>query len=142
MNQADDDPLDTTVAGRQTFEAVKETFCSDGWNTYELHSQQNPSAPESTVFTLKRDDISIYSDSHPTKLLPLGQNLTVYVSSPSHEEAKYFHIRNFFMETLVGVNICDDTTFCPTDADCNHVDFSCTCHAGTQNEGDFTTFYP
>ena len=136
MNQADDDPMDTAVADRQPFEAVKETLCRDGWNTYELNSQQNQSAPESTVFTLKQNDISIYSDSHPTKLLPNGQNLTVYVSSPSHEAAKYFHVRNFFMEKLVGMDICDDTTFCPPDADCSDVDFSCTCHAGTENEGD------
>ena len=141
MNQADDAPLDPGVANRHSFEAIKEINCLDGWNTYELRSEQNASAPDLTIFTLKKDAMIIYSDSHPTKLLPSGQNVKVYVSSPSYESAKYFHVQNFFMVALAGTDICDDTTFCPPDAVCSADDFSCTCHEGTENEGYCKGFY-
>ena len=131
MNQADNSPKDPNVLGRLGHEAIHDTTCDEGWYTYELISKQDPDDPATTNYTLTQDGVEIYSDSHPTKLLPNGDQIEVHVSDPEHSAATAFHIRNFYIETLTDNDICDDPTFCPDDSLCSAEDFTCTCHFGT-----------
>lgn len=131
MNQADNSPKDPNVEGRQGYESILDTTCTEGWFTYQLISKQDPEDPATTNYTLTQDGIEIYSDSHPTKELPNGEMMKVYVTDGANYAAKTFHVRNFYMEKLTENDICDDHTFCPADSECSPGDFKCTCNVGT-----------